>query len=205
MNFRVLTIVLACLFAACQSPSSKSDVSQELVMLDAASHGRDGKAKEVLPIAEIPSNITVQATTNYPVWREDISVTIDSVYITNTKKFVSARTLPKILIYEVGATEPSYWSVINLATSFALGGERKTLLVLPVGSQKSLSSPITKLKWAPMNSPWPMASYYSLVPSGEYEFQLALEIYDDEDQLVDVIRTPRQKYSSVFKSNDQSS
>ena len=142
-------------------------------MLDAASHGRDGKAKEVLPIAEIPSNITVQATTNYPVWREDISVTIDSVYITNTKKFVSARTLPKILIYEVGA-------------------------------QKSLSSPITKLKWAPMNSPWPMASYYSLVPSGEYEFQLALEIYDDEDQLVDVIRTPRQKYSSVFKSNDQS-
>ena len=203
MNRIAFIVALACPLWACQSPAPQPEISQELVMLNAASQGRDGKATEALPIAEIPNNITVQATSNYPVWRDDVSVTIDSVYITNTKKFVSARTLPKILIYEVGAAEPSYWSVINLSTSFALGAERKTLLVLPVGSQKSLSSPITKLKWAPMNSPWPASSYYSLVPSGEYEFQLALEIYDDDDKLVDVIKTPRQKYSSVFQSNDE--
>lgn len=201
----VLLLFLGCMLTACQAPqhtSKDSEISQELVMLDAASHGRDEKAEEALPVEEISKNITVTSTSHYPVWRENIAVTIDSVFVTNTKLFVSARTLPKILIYAVGAAEPSYWSVINLSTSFALANELKTLLVLPVGSQKSISSPITKLKWADMNTPWPNASYYSLVPTGEYEFELALEIYDEHDKRVDVIRTPKQKYSSISASDE---
>lgn len=206
MNKMLFPLALACLFCACQPSSVSSnhnnEVSQELVMLDAASHGRDEKATEALPVEEVSKNITVTASTHFPVWSDKIRVTIDSVYITNTKKFVSARTLPKILVYKLGDKEPSYWSVINLSTSFALGAERKTLLVLPVGSQKSLSSPVSKLKWAPMTSAWPSDSYYDLVPAGDYEFQLALEIYDDNDNLVDVMYTPRQKYSSVLSPSE---
>ncbi|MBQ1267264.1 MAG: hypothetical protein IIY06_11015 [Proteobacteria bacterium] len=204
MKKNVLVLLLGCLLTSCQAPhysSKDTEVSQEHVMHDAASHGRDEKAEEALPIEEISKNITVTSTSHYPVWRENIAVTIDSVFVTNTKRFVSARTLPKILIYAVGAAEPSYWSVINLSTSFALANELKTLLVLPVGSQKSISSPISKLKWADMNAPWPHASYYSLVPTGEYEFELALEIYDEQDKRIDVIRTPKQKYSSISASD----
>ena len=195
----VLSIALIISLFGCKNNNNVTESgSPEFTVLEAASHGRDQEASDQVPVAEVSKNISITAATNYPIWRETISASIDISFVTTSKSFVSARVLPKIFIYPDGGNEPVFWSVINLSTSFALEPNVKTLLVLPVGSQKSISSPVTKLLWASMDMPWPHLNYYQLVPTGDYNFEFVLEIYDDDDKLVDTVRTPKQKYTSIF-------
>ncbi len=203
---RLFSIVCLCMIflvglSACQKGSNNVEnkkTAPEFTVLDAASNGRDQQAESVVSVQDVAKSIEITATTNYPLWRESLSASIDIAFVTISKQFVSARVLPKVFIYPEGSTEPEYWSVINLSTSFALEPGVKTLLVLPVGAQKTISSPINRLQWARMDMPWPYLNYYQIVPTGDYSFQLVLEIYDEEDKLVDSVKTPLQKYTSIF-------
>jgi len=201
--FNIICVLVVFLvgLSACQKDNNKSKnnkVAPEFTVLDSAAHGRDQQADSVVPVKDVAKSIEITATTNYPIWRETLSASIDIAFVTTSKSFVSARVLPKIFIYSEGSDEPEYWSVINLSTSFALEPNVKTLLVLPVGSQKTITSPINRLQWARMDMPWPYLNYYQIVPTGNYSFQLVLEIYDEDDKLVDSVKTPLQKYTSIF-------
>ncbi len=188
---------MCCFLCACtQKNDQKSD--KQFDLQQAADTWRYETPEGTIAPKDISSNLSIQLKNNFPVWKESLLATLDLSIKNTSKSHLPCRGSGYLYIYSTDEKKPLYWSVIDLA--FAEPAERGvvSILSLPAMAVKDIVIPLKATRWTSVTQKtWPDTSFYQLIPSGRYLMRFELELYTEDDKLVDTVLSNFVEFTTV--------
>lgn len=184
---------------ACNSASKDRVGLEESVAADAwRFESPEGVIKDSDAVMQ---SLTLSLQSNYPVWRENMTVSVDIEIKNTTKSFIHARVMPHLFIYDSETKAPLYWSNIDLSYAESVGPGTMSILSLPVGGVHSTPVPVRAIKFAAVDSPTlPEYTIYNIVPTGSYTMRLVLDFYSEEVEKIGTMSSNEIEFTTIFNA-----
>ncbi|MCL2326060.1 MAG: hypothetical protein FWC40_06155, partial [Proteobacteria bacterium] len=98
--FAVSCLMPLCLLGCDRKASNAAATTESLDIVNAASQGRFPSAGSAVDAKDVSKSIRLDVSTYFPIWSDNVAATFDVVITNTTQAFVSARLIPKVVIFD---------------------------------------------------------------------------------------------------------
>ncbi len=186
MKKQILFFLILSCTTACSQPSQSIPPNPDVdVTESSASLTRYQAPEGIVSPENLPSSVEISLQNAFPIWRDNIVVTVNVSIKNTTPSHLPARVMGHLFIYSFDEKKPLYWSNIDMAFAEPASPGLMSILSIPSKSTKDLTIPIAQMTWADVSTnAWPDANIYHLIPTGKYLLRFEMDFYTEKNEII---------------------